>query len=82
MWRGTYVVEAPNGLGAVVLGAPVAAGAESPAAAALGGPDGVKPDAFGLKLLFIFKDKTAVKTRAFKLGVSNQGFGHSRILIR
>ena len=60
MWRSTYVVEAPNGLGAVVLGAPVAAGAESPAAAALGGPDGVKPDAFGLKLLFIFKDKTEV----------------------
>ena len=54
------MVEAPNGLGAVVLGAPVAAGAESPAAAALGGPDGVKPDAFGLKLLFIFKDKTEV----------------------
>ena len=74
------MVEAPNGLGAV--GAPVAAGAESPAAAALGGPDGVKPDAFGLKLLFIFKDKTAVKTRALILGVSNQAFGHSRILIR
>ena len=75
------MVEAPvHGLGAV--GAPVAAGAESPAAAALSGPVGVKPDAFGLKLLFIFKDKTAVKTRAFKLGVSNQGFGHSRILRR
>ena len=83
MWRGTYVVEAPDhGLGADVLGALVAAGAESPAAAALSGPVGVKPDAFGLKLLFIFKDKTVVKTRAFKLGVSNQGFGHSRILIR
>jgi hypothetical protein len=47
--EGAAVVEAPDhGLGADVLGALVAAGAESPAAAALSGPVGVKPDAFGL----------------------------------